>query len=95
MGLILKPWSERSRSDLSVMGELQPKFGAVSGVNIFATAPSAIPVGAGELPIEFVITYPGDYTELADTPRQASGRSPEEWSVHLHQCRPALLDAAG
>ncbi|MBL8790579.1 MAG: efflux RND transporter permease subunit [Rhizobiales bacterium] len=66
MGLILKPWSERSRSDLSVMGELQPKFGAVSGVNIFATAPSAIPVGAGELPIEFVITHPGEYTELAD-----------------------------
>jgi hydrophobe/amphiphile efflux-1 (HAE1) family protein len=67
MGLILKPWDERSRSDLSVMGELQPKFKAVSGVNIFATAPSAIPVGAGDLPIEFVLTYPSDYTRLADT----------------------------
>jgi len=67
MGLILKPWDERTRSDLSVMGELQPKFKAVSGVNIFATAPSAIPVGAGDLPIEFVLTYPGDYTRLADT----------------------------
>ena len=66
MGLILKPWGERDRSDLSVMGELQPKFKAVSGVNIFATAPSAIPVGAGELPVEFVLTYPGDYTRLAD-----------------------------
>ncbi len=67
MGLILKPWSERSRSDMSVMADLQPKFKAVSGVNIFATAPSAIPIGAGELPIEFVVTYPGDYTRLADT----------------------------
>ena len=67
MGLILKPWDQRKRSDLSVMGELQPKFKAVSGVNIFATAPSAIPVGAGDLPIEFVLTYPGDYTRLADT----------------------------
>ncbi|MGB8313970.1 MAG: efflux RND transporter permease subunit, partial [Aestuariivirga sp.] len=66
MGLILKPWANRDRSDLSVMGELQPKFKAVSGVNIFATAPSAIPVGAGELPIEFVVTYPGDYTRLAE-----------------------------
>ena len=66
MGLILKPWGERERSDLSVMGELQPKFKAVSGVNIFATAPSAIPVGAGDLPIEFVLTYPGDYTRLAE-----------------------------
>jgi hydrophobe/amphiphile efflux-1 (HAE1) family protein len=66
LGLILKPWGSRSRSDMSVMGELQPKFKDVSGVNIFATAPSAIPVGAGELPIEFVVTYPGDYTRLAE-----------------------------
>ncbi len=66
MGLILKPWAERERSDISVMGELQPKFSDVSGVNIFATAPSAIPVGAGELPVEFVVTYPGDYTRLAE-----------------------------
>jgi multidrug efflux pump subunit AcrB len=66
IGLILKPWGDRERSDLSVMGELQPKFSGVAGANIFATAPSAIPVGAGELPIEFVVTYPGDYTQLAD-----------------------------
>ena len=66
MGLILKPWGERQRSDLSVMGELQGKFKAVPGVNIFATAPSAIPVGAGDLPVEFVLTYPGDYTRLAE-----------------------------
>ncbi|MCA3556129.1 efflux RND transporter permease subunit [Aestuariivirga sp.] len=67
MGLILKPWDERSRTDLTVLGELQPKFMGVSGVSMFATAPSAIPIGAGDLPVEFVLTYPGDYTRLADT----------------------------
>ena len=66
MGLILKPWGERDRSDLSIMAELQPMFSRLAGVNIFATAPSAIPVGAGELPVEFVLTYPGDYTRLAE-----------------------------
>jgi hydrophobe/amphiphile efflux-1 (HAE1) family protein len=66
VGLILKPWDQRARKDLSVMAELQPKIGSISGVNIFATAPSAIPVGAGELPVEFVLTYPGDYTRLAE-----------------------------
>jgi multidrug efflux pump len=66
VGLILKPWAERERSDLSVMGELQPKLSGVSGVSVFATAPSAIPVGAGEMPVEFVLTYPGDYTRLAE-----------------------------
>jgi hydrophobe/amphiphile efflux-1 (HAE1) family protein len=66
MGLILKPWDQRQRSDLSVMAELQPKFSSMAGVSVFATAPSAIPVGAGELPVEFVLTYPGDYTRLAE-----------------------------
>ncbi len=58
LGLILKPWEQRERSDLSVLNELQGKFAANSGVNIFATAPSPIPVGAGDLPVEFVLTYP-------------------------------------
>ena len=66
MGFIMKPWGEREKSDLTLMGELQPKFRGLAGVNIFATAPSAIPVGAGEMPIEFVLTYPGDYTRLAE-----------------------------
>jgi multidrug efflux pump len=38
----------------------------LAGVQVFATAPSAIPVGAGEMPVEFVVTYPGDYTRLAE-----------------------------
>lgn len=66
MGFIMKPWGEREKSDLTLMGELQPKFRGLAGVNIFATAPSAIPVGAGEMPIEFVLTYPGDYIRLAE-----------------------------
>jgi hydrophobe/amphiphile efflux-1 (HAE1) family protein len=66
MGLILKPWDQRDVNDLSVLDELEPKFEAVSGVDIFATAPPAIPIGAGDLPVEFVLTYPGDYTRLAE-----------------------------
>jgi multidrug efflux pump len=67
VGLILKPWDQRGRSDQSIMTELQPKTSGVAGVEAFTTAPSAIPVGAGEMPVEFVLTYPGDYTQLADT----------------------------
>ena len=49
-----------------VIGELQGKFGGIPGVKTFATAPSAIPIGAGEMPVEFVIKYPGDYTQVAE-----------------------------
>jgi len=66
VGLILKPWEERARSDQQVIAELQRKIAAVPGVKTFATAPPAIPIGAGEMPVEFVLTYPGDYRQVAD-----------------------------
>ena len=65
-GIILKPWAERARSDIGIMGELQKKFHDVAGVQVFATAPAAIPAGAGEMPVEFVLTHPTDYQVLAD-----------------------------
>ncbi|WP_119391163.1 efflux RND transporter permease subunit [Taklimakanibacter lacteus] len=66
VGLILKPWEERQRSDAMVIGELQGKLGSIPGVKTFATAPPAIPIGAGEMPVEFVIKYPGDYTKVSE-----------------------------
>jgi multidrug efflux pump len=66
VGLILKPWGERERSDKQIIAELQPKFSGISGIKTFATAPSAIPIGAGEMPVEFVLKYPGDYQRLAE-----------------------------
>ena len=49
-----------------VIGELQGKLGAIPGVKTFATAPPAIPIGAGEMPVEFVIKYPGDYSKVGE-----------------------------
>ncbi|CAN5306912.1 MexW/MexI family multidrug efflux RND transporter permease subunit [soil metagenome] len=66
VGLILKPWDERTRSDTQIIGEMQGKLSSLSGVKTFATAPSAIPIGAGEMPVEFVIKYPGDYVRVAE-----------------------------
>ena len=45
---------------------MQPKFSGISGIKTFATAPSAIPIGAGEMPVEFVIKYPGDYQRISE-----------------------------
>ena len=49
-----------------ILGELQGKLGGIPGVKTFATAPPAIPIGAGEMPVEFVIKSPGDYTKVAE-----------------------------
>lgn len=66
VGLIVRPWDERTRTDQMIIGSLQQKLGAIPGVKTFATAPPAIPIGAGEMPVEFVIKTPGDYTKVAE-----------------------------
>jgi multidrug efflux pump len=66
VGLIVRPWDERTRTDQMIIGSLQQKLSAIPGVKTFATAPPAIPIGAGEMPVEFVIKTPGDYTKVAE-----------------------------
>lgn len=50
----LTDWSERSRSASDLMSELAPKFSAIPGANIFATAPQPIGRGRGQ-PVQFVL----------------------------------------
>jgi hydrophobe/amphiphile efflux-1 (HAE1) family protein len=66
VGLIVKPWEQRERSDTMIIGEMQGKLSGIPGVKTFATAPPAIPIGAGEMPVEFVLKTPGDYTKVAE-----------------------------
>ncbi|MGE3831076.1 MAG: efflux RND transporter permease subunit [Parvibaculaceae bacterium] len=65
-GLILKPWKERHRSDQQIIGQMQGALGGIPGVKTFVTAPAPIPIGAGEMPVEFVLTYPGDYQRVGE-----------------------------
>ncbi len=65
-GILLKPYSERSRTDAAVLGELAPKLASVAGVKVFATTPAGIPIGAGDTPVEFIVQSPGDHRQLAE-----------------------------
>ncbi len=71
-GFVLKPWSERSRSTKQVLEqELQPKISQITGLNIFALIPPALPsAGGGGGGAEFIINGIGSLQqlqELADT----------------------------
>ena len=94
VGLILKPWGERERSDKQIIAELQPKFSGISGIKTFATAPSAIPIGAGEMPVEFVLKVSRRLSAHRRGDGQARRRGEEERPLHLHQHGLALRDAA-
>lgn len=65
-GLILKPWSERERTQKEIMEALQPALAGVTGAEILPFAPPSLPGSTGGPPVQFVIRTIADYLQLAD-----------------------------
>lgn len=62
--LILKPWSERHRTTMQIIGELFPKLWSIPGILAFPVNPSMLPGNSGLMPIGLVIQSTGNYDEL-------------------------------
>ena len=62
-GMVVKPGSQRTRSVFEMMPEVQQKLGAIPGMQVFATTPSALP-GGSNFPVEFVIASTFDSVRL-------------------------------
>lgn len=65
-GFVLKPWGERDRSTKQVLEQdLQPKISQVTGLNVFALIPPALPsAGGGGGGAEFIIGGIGSLQQL-------------------------------
>ncbi len=60
---VLKPWSERNRTQMQIADELRPKFAALPGVNAFPLNPPSL--GASrDKPLQFVLLTQASYPEL-------------------------------
>ncbi len=68
-GMILKPWSERSRSVLEIEAALQSEAAKITGANAILNTPDALPAG-GQFPIEFVIRSTDEHREMMDFANQ-------------------------
>ncbi len=64
-GMLLKPWSERKRSQAEVLQSLQPLLADQTGAQIFSFALPSLPGSTGGPPVQFVIRTAGDYLTLA------------------------------
>jgi len=64
-GMVLKPGAKRERTVFQVMPEVQQKLGAIPGMQVFATTPSALP-GGSNFPVEFVIASTADADRLLE-----------------------------
>jgi multidrug efflux pump len=65
-GLLLRNWADRKRNQKQIMTDLQPMLSAVTGAQIIAFSPPALPGSTGGPPIQFVVRSIGDYKEIAD-----------------------------
>jgi len=63
-GLILKPWSERKESIITLQMLAQDKVNEVAGLETFIIPLPPLPTSGGMMPIEFVLTSLGDFKEL-------------------------------
>jgi|UniRef100_UPI00404A299F multidrug efflux pump len=68
-GIILKPWSERTRTALQIEQSLQGPASAVAGINAIVTTPDPLPSG-GSMPIEFVLRSTDDHKEMVEYANQ-------------------------
>ncbi|MSP52748.1 MAG: multidrug efflux protein, partial [Gammaproteobacteria bacterium] len=62
---VLKPWNQRTESQMQVQRALQAKLASIAGLQIFSVQMPSIPgTPMGGMPMQFVITTTNDYPEL-------------------------------
>lgn len=63
-GFIMKPWDQRSASQMTVIAEMQEKLNKVAGLQVQAFPLPPLPVGGQGLPIELQITTTRPFSEI-------------------------------
>jgi len=65
-GILLKPWSERTRNQKAILQELSPRISNLPTALALSFSPPALPGSTGGPPVQFVITTTRDFRQLAD-----------------------------
>lgn len=75
-GMILSPWAERERTAQDIAPLAQEVLGTISGINLIATTPAALP-GGSNFPIEFVIASTAEPEEILQYVYQLQAKAME------------------
>ena len=74
-GFLLKPWSERERTQMELLPLVQSKLEGIAGLQIFGFNLPSLP-GTGEgLPFQFVINTANDYASLLEVAERVKERA--------------------
>ncbi len=68
-GMVVKPWSERTKTTQQLMMEAMAPLSKIAGVRVIPQAPPALP-GGGNFPVDLVIASPAEPKQLAEIAQQ-------------------------
>src|SRR6266581_4941471 len=68
-GMVLKPWGTRKTPTKAYLPQVLQKLGAIPGIQMFATMPSALP-GSDNFPVSFVIASTASQERILELARQ-------------------------
>jgi multidrug efflux pump len=66
-GMILKPWSERTRSSSELLPPVQGKLSEIAGMNVFAFNLPPLPGSTGGLPVQMVVSSTQGFDQVFKT----------------------------
>ena len=69
-GMIVKPWSERTKSSAELQVEASAKLSQIAGVRVIPLTPPSLPGGGGGLPVDFVIVSTAEPQQVSDLANQ-------------------------
>ncbi|MGB0743968.1 MAG: efflux RND transporter permease subunit, partial [Opitutales bacterium] len=75
-GMIMKPWSERERTAQELERIAQQRLGVISGINLIATTPPALP-GGSDFPVEFIVASTAEPEDILGYVRQIHAKAME------------------
>lgn len=76
-GMLLKPFSERTKTATDLKPQIQAKLGQIAGLKAAAFTPPPLPASTGLLPIDFVITSSQSYDDLGRVADQVLAKARE------------------
>lgn len=75
MGVVLKPWEERSRGAAAVANALSAQAAGVSGLKLAAVLPPSLPGAGGGLPVQFVVSSTADHARVVEVANELLQRA--------------------
>ena len=75
MGLVLKPWEQRTRGAAAVATAVATQGATVSGLKLAAVLPPSLPGAGSGLPVQFVVSSTADHAQVVEVANELLQRA--------------------